>query len=220
MTDTTRRSSSERGPNPTPDVLHPSDPTPFGLIAFGTAAVTTGTVLAGWWPHARADMVALAPLLLVLGGLAQFVVAMWCYARRQAAAATFFATFGTLFTAVALYAMAAPALPSVTISVLGPLGVATACYCFVALVLASASAGRNPGLALTSLVLAVSLFFVSWSLFAQANTTIAAIGGWIGLVSGAVALLTAAALSAGEGLERVGIRVPGAAASRPQVGSP
>jgi succinate-acetate transporter protein len=175
------------------------DPVPLGLIAFAIAAFTSGTVMAGWWPYGTAAMVVIAPLLLIIGGIAQFVVAMWCYARHRALAATFFGAFGSLFAVVALYGMTAPVAGRPAMSVLlGPLAVGVGCFAFVALLLALALAPTNMAFSLTSFTLFLSLFFITWSLFAEANTLLGAIGGWIGVIAGFFGFLTAAGVTMGQ----------------------
>jgi uncharacterized protein len=174
------------------------NPVPLGLIAFATAAFTTGTVLAGWFSIGRSGMVVIAPLLLIVGGVAQFVAAMWCYARQRAVAATFFGVFGSLFAVVAIYGMTAPAAGRPTmVLLLGPLGVGAGCFAFVALLLALGLAPTNIAFSLTSFVLFLSLFFLTWSLFAEGNNLLGAIGGWILLISGFFGFLTAAGVTMG-----------------------
>jgi succinate-acetate transporter protein len=187
-----------------PAVLN--DPVPLGLVTYGIAALVTGTVVAGWWPNQRAEMALIAPLLLIVGGIAQFITAICCYAYRRSLAAVFFGTFGSLFAAAAFYAMAAPVAPVVGPAILvGPLGVGLACFGFIALVLAVSLTRVDAGFSLTSLLLAIALFLGAWALFAEGNAVLAVIGGWVGLVSGAVGLLSAAAISLGR---RMPVRVP------------
>jgi hypothetical protein len=82
------------------------------------------------------------------------------------------------------------------------MAVVAACFCFVALFVAAGAMLPSPGPGITSLALAVSLFFVSWSLFAQGDMLLMAIAGWAAVVSGALALLSAAAVAMGSGLAR------------------
>ena len=200
------------------------DPVPLGLVAFATAAFVTGTILAGWWPLGRIDMAFVGPLIFIFGGIAQFVAAMWCYARHQAVAATFFGAFGSFFAATALYAMQAPAvIRLVTVNLLGPWGVGVACLAFVAFFLAMGLFRHNVGFGVTSLALGIALFFVAWSLFARGNIILGTIGGWVMLISGLFGFLTAASLSIAEGRRMLAVRLPtpvggqgAAGAGRPQ----
>lgn len=186
------------------------DATPLGLVAFGISIFTIGTILAGWWPTRASGLAVTVPLLIFFGGVAQFIAAMWCYARGQTLPATFFGVFGSLFAISGLYELMAAnnALAIVlavtgqrlglgTLPVLGPLGVMFGCFGFVALFIAASSASRHAGVGLTSLALAVALFFLAWASFAQGNQVLSAIAGWAAVVSGFLALVTAAMLSIG-----------------------
>src|ERR1051326_7073651 len=77
-------------------------PVALGLVAFSTSAFTLGTVLAHWWSDPGGDLMLIAPVLLVFGGIAQFVAAMWSYARGSTVTATFLGSFGSLFAMVAI----------------------------------------------------------------------------------------------------------------------
>lgn len=123
-------------------------------------------------------------------------------------AATFFGSFGGLFATLGLYVlMTGSALHAgiptwAMVSAMGPAGVVAGCFAFVALFIGAGAILSTPGVGITSLALAVSLFFVSWSLFAQGNAVLTAIAGWAGLVSGALGLVSAAAVAIGSGLNR------------------
>ncbi|HZU16092.1 MAG TPA: GPR1/FUN34/YaaH family transporter [Candidatus Dormibacteraeota bacterium] len=186
------------------------DATPLGLVAFGISIFTIGTMLAGWWPTPASGLTVTVPLLIFFGGVAQFIAAMWCYARGQTLPATFFGVFGSLFAISGLFELIAAnnALAIVLavtgqrlglgmLPVLGPLGVMFGCFGFVALFIAASSASRHAGVGLTSLALAVALFFLAWAAFAQGNHLLSAIAGWAAVVSGFLALVTAAMLSLG-----------------------
>jgi uncharacterized protein len=195
------------------------DPVPLGLAAFGITALVVGTVIAGWWPNSRAGLALMAPVLLILGGIVQFIAGLYCYARRKSLAATFFGVFGGLSAIASSYVMAAPAAALLGPgSLLGPLAVGLAAFAFVALVLAVALSQVNVGFGITSLLLAVALVLCAISMFAQGLPVLTAIGGWVGLIAGACALVTAASLTMGRELRA---RVPrrgavGAPHGRPQ----
>jgi succinate-acetate transporter protein len=183
-------------------------PVPLGLIAFGIPTFTFGSVMAGWWPHPLVQTAALVPLFLVFGGIVQFIVAMWAYRTGETLAATFFGAFGGLFGTLGIYALATGSVlrsgipAQALVATLGPMAVVAACFCFVALFVAAGAMLPSPGLGITSLALAVSLFFISWSLFAQGDMLLMAIAGWAAVVSGALALLSAAAVAMGSGIAR------------------
>lgn len=199
-------------------------PTPLGLVAFGIPAFTLGSVLAGWWPAPAVQAAALVPILIAFGGIVQFIVAMWAYRTGETLAATFFGAFGGLFATIGLYVLVTGSavrsgIPAwALVSAMGPAAIVAACFAFVALFIGAGAMLSNPGLGVTSLALTVAQFFIAWALFAQGNTLLTAIGGWAAVVSGALALLSAAAIAMGSGLTR--FRLLGPLAAFPGLGRP
>lgn len=193
------------------------DPVPFGLVAFAISVLTTGTVLARWWPLPGLQMLQAVPLLLVFGGLAQLLAAMWCFGRGETLGGTFFGVFGAFWltfgsNALVLARGVAAAAVGIPPTTLGPFGVTLACFCFVALMLGIAAMFTNPGLSATSFALAVGLFFLAWACLVHGNTVLQAVAGWAGVVSGVLGLATAAMLTIGSGMGRY--PVPGMRAWR------
>ena len=194
-------------------------PTPLGLVAFGIPAFTLGSILAGWWPAPAVQAAALVPILIAFGGIVQFIVAMWAYRTGETLAATFFGAFGGLFATIGLYVLVTGSavrsgIPAwALVSAMGPGGIIAACFAFVALFVAVGAMLPNPGLGLTSLALSVAQFFIAWALFAQGNALLTAIGGWAAVVSGGLALLTAAAIAMGSSITRFRLLGPLAALS-------
>lgn len=227
-----------QGPTPRPEPARPAvaagreaqavmlgDPVPLGLVAFATSVLTAGTVLAGWWPRPVVQLAVIVPLLIVFGGITQFIAAMWSYGRGQTVAGTFFGVFGSFFAAVAAYqlilqrgAVLGAATVGPSPAALGPLGVAVACFAFIALFLAIAFVSANVGLSLMSLLLGASLILLAWSFFWQGSNVLNALSGWFGIISGAVAFLTAAALSIEARAAR--LLAPGGVPWRPTTGRP
>jgi uncharacterized protein len=183
------------------------DPAPLGLAAFGVSTFVAGAVLAGWWPAPGQRALAIAPLLVVFGGITQFAAAMWSYGRGQTVPATFGGAFGALLATAGIYelALARAGGGANATDVLGPLAVGIACFAFIALVLAAASALANVGLSATSGILGLGLLLLAWAFFARGNTVLEAISGWFDIVSAALALLTAAAMIAGGRFSRLAL---------------
>jgi len=187
------------------------DPTPLGLVAFATSILTAGTVLAGWWPRPALQLAAIVPLLIVFGGVTQFVAAMWSYGRGQTLAGTFFGAFGSFFAGAGVYllvlqhgaVLGGAAAPALARDALGPFGVALACFAFIALFVAIASVPTNLGLSATSVLLTGGLILLAWAFFWQGNAVLTALGGWFGIIAGVLAFGTAAAMSIGTGAARV-----------------
>src|SRR5262245_19897137 len=188
------------------------DPAPLGLVAFGTSAFVAGTVLAGWWPAPVLQLLAIAPLLMIFGGIVQFIAAMWSFGRGQTSLATFLGAFGAFFGIAGIYeltiaraAAAAAASPAAGLaaSLLGPLAVAVACFAFIALLVAVSSAFTSLGLSATAGALGLGLALLAWALFAQGNTVLQALSGWLGIISAVLAFLTAAAMGVAGGVGRL-----------------
>ena len=77
-----------------------ADPTPLGLAGFAAATFTASTVLAGWFDGR--DLIVAIPVLLVFGGIAQFLAGMWSYARANLLGTVAFCSFGSFNVAFAL----------------------------------------------------------------------------------------------------------------------
>lgn len=187
------------------------DPMPLGLVAFAISVLTIGTILAGWWPNSALVMLETLPLILIFGGIAQLISALWCFGRGETLGGTFFGLFGTLFVTLGSnsvillargIAAAAIGIPPVT---LGPLGVTLACFCLVALMLGMAAAFTNAGLSASWLVLAVGLFCLAWASLVHGNAVLQGIAGWTGVISGVLGLATAAMMIVSSGMGRYAV---------------
>jgi succinate-acetate transporter protein len=180
------------------------NPVPLGLLAFSTSAFTLGTVLAGWWPSPARSSLFLLAMLIIFGGIAQFVAGMWSYSRGSTLVATFLTCFGAMFALVGFGGLLAVGRAQLVVlaPALGPLAVAVGCFGFIALVVAIGTWRSSFGLSVTSLALTISLFFVAWSLFAVGNGALAQVGGWFGVIAGILGFATAAATALSLGLDR------------------
>lgn len=191
---------------------------PLGLVAYGVPTFLLGWVLAGRTATPALQVAALMPLVLIVGGVLQFIAGLWAYRTGHALAATFFCIFGGVAGTIALFEVGAGSVVRTSLQLgllsefTGSLAVITACFTFVALFIAVAGLPSRmarvavgellskSGVGITSLALAVSLFFITWSLFAGGNQLLTAISGWASVVSGGLALLSAAAATLGTGL--------------------
>lgn len=79
------------------------DPSAFGLWGFATGTWIAALVLSGNFPAIA--MVAVAPILLIFGGIGQFVAGLYAYRRAQALMATAFCCFGAFNTVMAMFAL-------------------------------------------------------------------------------------------------------------------
>jgi uncharacterized protein len=177
------------------------DSAPLGLLGFATATFTLSTVLAGWYPDASAAMA--IPGVLIFGGIAQFVAALFSLRKGDTFAATAFGSFGAFnvsFATLALMQGGKLALPGAN---LGPEGIFICCFGFIAFFLALAALRRNIALVAVLLALALAYACDGGSLLADHNLAIQHIGGWAGIVSAALAFYTAAAMVVNSNFARV-----------------
>jgi succinate-acetate transporter protein len=184
---------------------------PLGLVAYGIPTFLVGWVLAGRLPAAALQASALMPLILIMGGIVLFIAGLWAYHTTQVLAATFFCIFGGLGGTIAVFEAGAGPVVRTAIRLglfaqeMTVIAVVTGCFTFVALFIAvaglsagSAASGASladSGVGITSLALAVALFFITWSLFATNNMLLTEISGWASVVSGGLSLLSAAAVT-------------------------
>jgi len=166
---------------------------PLGLVCLATALFTWSTVNAGWWPASAA--IAAVPLLLIFGGLVQFISAMWSYRKGDTFGATWFGSIGGFFTTWAFYQL---------FNQLGILhgatdasmvnGVMFGCFAYVALFLAIAALREDVASFLVLILLTASLGLMAAGSFVSGVPLLGSIGGWCGIASAVVAFYAAAAL--------------------------
>jgi succinate-acetate transporter protein len=172
-------------------------PVPLGLVAYSIPMFMAGAAVGGWWTHPRVAVLAVVPTLIIFGGIAQFLAGMWAYRTGETLAATFFAVFGAAFGTLGL---------ALRFGVLGagmwPLGIAAGCLCFVALYIGLGALASNPAVGVTSLALAVALFFAAWSLFAGGLGWANVVAGWAAVVSGGLGLICSSGVAVGSGILR------------------
>lgn len=172
-----------------------ADPIPLGLLGFATATFAAGSVIAGWWP--QSSMALVIPVLLVFGGLTQFIAGMWAYANADTLSATAFGSFGAFNTTFAVYFLLDHAgVLGPTVSY-GPLAIWIAGFAFIAAVLAFAAAGRSVALASVLFALCVGYGLLSAGYFANTPNNLSLlyhVSGWFLIVSAVLAFYTAAAV--------------------------
>jgi succinate-acetate transporter protein len=77
-------------------------PSILGLFGFFFATLLVGTHMAGWWGNATTP-VALFPVAILLGGVAQFLAGMWAYKARDGVATAMHGVWGGFWMAFGLY---------------------------------------------------------------------------------------------------------------------
>ncbi len=208
--------SEDRTVQPSPTtpapVLGIADPGPLGLAAFALTTFLLSAKNAGWMTHATGS--AWLGFALAYGGFAQLCAAMWEFRNRNVVGATGFGTFGAFWIGLGFWvllvvnpAVAAirPATAAATVTALnhdlGWILLGFAIFTTYATILISQT---NTALFATFFLLWVTLIVLCIGNFnagaALLPTTTIKIGGYLGVITAAVAWYTSAAgMSAGMG---------------------
>ncbi len=205
--------SEDRTVHPHPTTPAPgsgiADPAPLGLAAFALTTFLLSARNAGWMTHTTGN--SWLPFALAYGGLAQLLAAMWGFAKKNVVAATGFGTFGAFWVGLGFYillvadpavatALKAPAtLPAAVTTINHDLGwilLGFAVFTTYTLILVSQT---NTALFATFLLLWITLiilcigFFNAGAALPLAPTGTIKIGGYLGVLTAAVAWYTSAA---------------------------
>jgi hypothetical protein len=160
-----------------------ADPAPLGLAAFAMSTVVLSVVNADLIPAALAAVV--LPLALFYGGLAQLLAGMWEFVRNNTFGAVAFTSFGAFWLAYAGYArFVVPGLPKST--AFQATGLFLAVWGFFTLYMLVASLRTTAAVALVFLTLFVTFAILASGELAQ-STQVVKIGGYVGILTGAVA---------------------------------
>jgi len=208
--------SEDRTVQPSPTtpapVLGIADPGPLGLAAFALTTFLLSAKNAGWMTNATGS--AWLGFALAYGGFAQLCAAMWEFRNRNVVGATGFGTFGAFWIGLGFWvllvvnpAVAAirPATAAATVTALnhdlGWILLGFAIFTTYATILISQT---NTALFATFFLLWVTLIVLCIGNFnagaALLPTTTIKIGGYLGVITAAVAWYTSAAgMSAGMG---------------------
>ena len=178
------------------------DPSPLGLWAFATGTWIAGTVIGGAFGHPFGDVVAaanavhsvtgpapvqvglipapghlmaLVPILLIFGGVAQFIAGLFSYRRASSLMATAFTCYGAFafLAATSFLLMARGTLP-ITGGSLVIWGFLLESFGFISFALCMAALGTN--LALVGMLGAICIGFV---LAGIPNLVGVTTGGWV-----------------------------------------
>jgi succinate-acetate transporter protein len=166
---------------------------PLGLLGFATATFTVSAINAGWYPNQALTLMYAIPILLVFGGIAQFIAAMWSYRKGDTFGATAFGSFGAFNSTFALYLWM---LHTHTLSATGPgaptTGIWIGAFAFIAFFLAVAALSRNLALVGVLFFLGLTYGFLSVAAFVgQHNGFLTLWGGYAGIISSVLAFFTA-----------------------------
>ncbi len=210
--------SEDRTVQPSPTTPAPvsgiADPGPVGLAAFALTTFLLSARNAGWMSHTTGN--AWLPFALAYGGLAQLLAAMWEFRNRNVVGATGFGTFGAFWIGLGFYillvvnpAVAAirPATAVATVTSINHdlgwilLGFAIfTTYATILILQTNTALFTTFFLLWVTLIVLVIGFFNAGAMLPLAPTATIKIGGYLGVITAAVAWYTSAAdMSAGMG---------------------
>ncbi len=172
------------------------DPVPLGLASFAAATFTVSAVNAGWFGNPVVGLVAAVPILLIFGGISQYIAAMWAVRKGNTFAATAFGAFGafnTLFAFIILL-IASGTIPLGTVP--GDYTVATtlAMFALIAGYLAFAATGVSTVLVAVLGFLAATYALLTAGFFIGPPNMAIVAGGYCGIVSSLLAFYASAAI--------------------------
>jgi succinate-acetate transporter protein len=167
------------------------DAAPLGLLGFATATFTASAIFAGWYP--AATIMYAIPILLVFGGIAQFIAAMWSYRKGDTFAATAFGSFGAFNTTYAVYLILQH---NHFLSLTGPgapiAGIWVGAFAFIAFFLSVAALTRNLALVGVLFFLGLTYGFLAVAAFVGMKSGWLTLwGGYAGIISSGLAFFTA-----------------------------
>lgn len=170
------------------------EPASLGLFAFATGAFTLGSIFNGVFP--TSTLLYAVPVMLIFGGIVQFLAGMWSYRKGDTLAATFFCSFGGFNATYALFLLfqhtglvAGPAAGT------GVTGVVFVCFALIAVVLMVAATSRNIVLVGVLLCLAVADGLVGGGELAKGSSYVISYGGGFGIACAVLAYYAAAAMA-------------------------
>lgn len=181
-----------------------AEPAPLGLLGFATATFTVSTVLAGWYPN-KAVLLTI-PILLIFGGIVQFLAGMWSYRKGDTFETAAFGSFGAFNVTYALFLIFMQNGTLHGAAGMANVGIWIAAFAFIALFLSIAALARN-----LSLVAVLFFLFLTYGFIAVAYLTgqvqtggwTLRAGGWAGIVSSIIAFFTAMAMVVNSNFGRI-----------------
>lgn len=173
-------------------------PSILGLFGLAAALMMVGAWQAGWYGNI-ATPVTLFPFVAILGGLAQFLAAMWSYRARDGLATAVHGTWGSLWLAYGLMFVllgfgAFPVLLAPSIGTSNP-GIAFwfVVLCVITALCAIAALAESLAFSVMLWLLTVASGFTAAGLFTGSVWPMR-VGGWLFVFAAIAALYVAAAL--------------------------
>jgi uncharacterized protein len=170
-------------------------PSVLGLFGFAGATFMVAANLAGWYGSTTTSPLFLFPFAAILGGIAQFTAGVWGYRARDALATAMHGTWGSFWIAYGLFwwLVANHTITPPSGSTFVPLG-----YWFIvlaAITLSGTLASLTENLALFSVLGTLTAGSVLLAIsYLIGSTTLLTWGGWVLVVSAALAWYTATAM--------------------------
>jgi succinate-acetate transporter protein len=179
-----------------------ADPAPMGLLGFAIATFMWGTTMADWYHDANTALY-LIPMILIFGGIGQFLASMWSYRKGDifhATALGCFAAFNATFAAM-LWLQHSNQLPAIFE---GPrvTGIFMLCFAYIAFFLMFAAGKVNRVHVSTMLFLWISFLLMGLGNLLRVNI-LSILGGWAAIVTALIAAYVATALLINSLHERV-----------------
>jgi uncharacterized protein len=165
-----------------------ADPAPLGLAAFAMTTLALSLGNANVWPAGVSAALALA---LVYGGVGQLLAGMWEFSRRNTFGAIAFTSYGAFW--ISFYVFGRFELGGLTVAAADQAsGVFLLGWTILTFYLLIASLRVN--LAVVGVFLALTITFVLLTIGNfEAKNSIIKIGGWVGVVTAAIAFYASAA---------------------------
>ncbi|MCL4369439.1 MAG: GPR1/FUN34/YaaH family transporter [Chloroflexi bacterium] len=188
-----------------------ADAAPLGLAAFAATTFTLGSALAGWQGIVSpggvpgvAGFVAAIPLLIIFGGIAQFIAAMWAFRKGSTFWATFLGVFGSLYATLGLSILLAGAtgIPVGATTSDVATGVGVAMFAFIAGYLTWAAMGESSVMVWVAGFLTASLALLSAGFFIGGNFLIFWASGYAAIASALGAFYASAAIVINSTMQR------------------
>lgn len=186
-----------------------ADAAPLGLAAFAASTFTLGAVAAGWGAITGAgptgfSFLGTIPMLIIFGGIAQFVAAMWAFRKGDTFWATFLGVFGSLYATLGISFLLLGAT-NIPVGVLVPSvveGVAVAMFAFIAAYLTWAAVRVSMVMVGVLGFLTAALALLSTALFVGGGFLVLMVAGYCAIASGLLAFYASAAIVVNSGYQR------------------
>jgi succinate-acetate transporter protein len=163
-----------------------ADPGPLGLAGFAMTTFCLSTANANLWKGA--GVAAALSLALIYGGTAQFAAGMWEFVRKNTFGALAFTSYGAFW--IGFYILLND--KSLTLGT-DTVGIYLLAWTIFTLYMTVAALRTSMALILVFVVLDATFIFLTIGAWGAGHTTATHIGGWLGLLTAALAWYASAA---------------------------